>query len=533
MHSDSGHTTSIWMDTATVPSYPALARDLRCDVCVVGAGIAGLSTAYLLGRAGRHVVVLDDGVVGGGESGRTTAHLTAALDDGYAAIERVHGELGARLAADSHRSAIDRIERIVLSEGIDCAFERVDGYLFLGAGDDESVLDEELEAAHRAGLSAVERVSRAPLGFFDTGVCLRYPDQAQFHVLRYLAGLARAIVRDGGQIYCGSHVTEVANGEPAHVTTADGRTVNADSLVIATNSPINDWVAMHTKQAAYRTYVVGARIPRGAVPRGLYWDTPDPYHYIRLDSGTSRRDDVLIVGGEDHKTGQEDDPESRFRALEQWTRERFPMVRDFEYRWSGQVLEPVDYMAFIGRNPGDARHIFIATGDSGNGMTHGMIAGMLLTDLITERPNPWESLYEPSRISLRTASEFAKENLNVAAQYSDYLTPGDVARVDQIRRGTGAVIRRGPRKIAVYRAEDGALHERSAMCTHLYCIVEWNAVERTWDCPCHGSRFDAYGKVVNGPAVADLAMIEPDDTERPAAQHPLRVDETTLGESTA
>jgi glycine/D-amino acid oxidase-like deaminating enzyme/nitrite reductase/ring-hydroxylating ferredoxin subunit len=521
------------MDTATVPSYPALDRDLRCDVCIVGAGIAGLTTAYMLGRAGRSVVVLDDGPIGGGETGRTTAHLSDALDDRFYEIERMHGEQGAHLAADSHRTAIDRLERIVLVEGIDCGFERLDGYLFLGEGDDESVLERELAAAHRAGLAGVERLERAPLASFDTGPCLRFPRQAQVHALKYLAGLARAVVRDRGQIYCGSHVSEVQDGEPACVRTADGHTVTADALVIATNSPINDWVAMHTKQAAFRTYVVGARVPRGSVPRALFWDTPDPYHYIRLDGGTNRPDDVLIVGGEDHKTGQEHDPESRFRTLEAWTRARFPMVRDFEYHWSVQVMEPVDYMGFIGKNPGDSRHVYIVTGDSGQGMTHGTIAGILLTDLITDRANPWTALYDPSRVSLRAAPEFAKMNLNVAAQYSDYLTPGDVGGADQIRPGSGAVIRRGARKVAVYRADDGSLHERSAVCTHLYCIVEWNSVERTWDCPCHGSRFDAYGKVVNGPAVADLAMIEPDEAERPPAQRPLRVDEGTLGESTA
>jgi glycine/D-amino acid oxidase-like deaminating enzyme/nitrite reductase/ring-hydroxylating ferredoxin subunit len=520
----SNQTTSIWMETAKVMSFPPLAQDLRVDVCVVGAGISGLTTAYLLGRAGRRVAVIDDGPIGGGESGRTTAHLTAALDDRYFRIERLHGQRGAQLAAESHMSAIHRIAAIVGVEGIDCAFERVDGYLFLGGDSTEEELDHEIEAAHRAGLVDVRKLPRAPIDAFHTGPCLHFPNQGQFHILKYLAGLARAIVRDGGQICCGSHVTEIRDGDPAHVKTDDGHTVWADDLVIATNSPVNDWVKIHTKQSAYRTYVVGARIPRGSVPRALYWDTPSPYHYIRLDGGSNRRDDVLIVGGEDHKTGQEDDPEERFRCLEEWTRDRFPMVEDFAYHWSGQVLEPVDYMGFIGKNPGDDEHVYIATGDSGNGMTHGTIAGMLLTDLIVGRDNPWSALYDPARITLRAAPEFARENLNVVAQYADYLTPGDVESVEEIRPGSGAIVRRGTRKLAVYRADDGTLHERSAVCTHLYCIVEWNAVERTWDCPCHGSRFDAFGHVVNGPAVTDLAMVEPDEAEerRPAADDGTR-----------
>ncbi|HWJ23473.1 MAG TPA: FAD-dependent oxidoreductase [Gemmatimonadaceae bacterium] len=518
MPSDSGRTTSVWMATAEVPSYAPLAEDLDADVCVVGAGIAGLTVAYTLARAGKRVVVLDDGPVGGGETGRTTAHITAALDDRYYAIESMHGAGGARLAAESHDAAIARIAEIVRAESIACDFERVDGYLFLHAGDDPAELDRELEAAHRAGLDAVSRLARVPLDFHDFGPCLRFPRQAQFHVLKYLSGLCRAIVRDGGRIYSGSHVTEIASGKDAdgrtRVKTEAGRTVRADALVIATNSPINDWVKMHTKQAAYRTYVIGVRVPKGSVPHGLYWDTADPYHYVRLQGGaapTLQGDegyDVLIIGGEDHKTGQGGDTEAeRFRRLEEWTRARFPMATSVDYRWSGQVMEPVDYMGFIGKNPGDAR-VYIATGDSGNGMTHGTIAGTLIPDLILGRDNPWAKLYDPSRISLKAAPEFAKENLNVAAQYRDYVTPGEVKSADEVKPGEGAVLRRGAKKVAVYRDESGTLHERSAVCPHLYCVVDWNGVEKTWDCPCHGSRFDRYGKVINGPAAADLGAVE-------------------------
>jgi Rieske Fe-S protein len=250
------------------------------------------------------------------------------------------------------------------------------------------------------------------------------------------------------------------------------------------------------------------------VPRALYWDTADPYHYIRLQEVDSRLDsaqleDILIVGGEDHKTGQEDDADRRFKALEEWTRARFPMVKSIDFQWSGQVMEPVDYMAFIGKNPGTDQHIYIATGDSGNGMTHGTIAGMLLTDLILGKKNPWSDLYDPSRKKLRATPEFIKENLNVAAQYADWATAGDVDSTDQIAPGSGAVIRRGARKVAVYKDEQGNVHLRSAICTHLYCIVDWNSMEKTWDCPCHGSRFDPYGKVVNGPAITPLPEVEP------------------------
>jgi Rieske Fe-S protein len=252
--------------------------------------------------------------------------------------------------------------------------------------------------------------------------------------------------------------------------------------------------------------VIGARIPRGSVPSVLLWDAPpdlwDPYHYIRVEHG--KESDVLIVGGEDHKTGQQHDGAQRWGKLEQWTRNRFPMAEEIEYRWSGQVMEQVDGLAFIGRNPADADNVFIATGDSGMGMTHGTIAGILLTDLILERQNPWADLYDPSRKTLTSLKDFAQENINVAAQYTDVVTPGDVDSIDEIAKGDGAIVRKGLSKIAVYRDEDGTVHSMSAVCVHLGCIVAWNAAEKTWDCPCHGSRYDSVGTVINGPANSDL-----------------------------
>jgi glycine/D-amino acid oxidase-like deaminating enzyme/nitrite reductase/ring-hydroxylating ferredoxin subunit len=505
MKRGSGTTASVWMGTADVPSRPALAKDITADVCVVGAGIAGLTTAYLLADEGRSVVVLDDGAIAGGETSRTTAHLVNALDDRYFEIESMHGEKGARLAAESHTAAIDRIEAIVAKENIDCEFERLDGYLFVPPGDSTDVLDKELEATHRSGLTQVERVSRAPLESFDTGSCLRFPRQAQFHPLKYLDALAQAIEKKGGRIFNRTHAEAFKDGTPGQVTMKGGPVVSAGAIVVATNTPVNDWVAIHTKQAAYRTYVIGMRVPKGSVTKALYWDTPDPYHYVRLqDAG---KHEVLIVGGEDHKTGQADDADERFDRLEGWTRERFPAAEEVEFHWSGQIMEPIDSLAFIGRNPGD-KNIYVVTGDSGNGMTHGTIAGILLTDLIQGRENEWETLYDPSRISLKAAPEFAKENLNVAAQYGDYATAGDVDRVREIAAGTGALIRQGLKKVAVYRDSHGELHQCSAICPHLGCIVDWNSAEKTWDCPCHGSRFDPYGTVLNGPANTGLGPAE-------------------------
>ncbi len=499
---DNGRTTSVWMTTAGMPQEQPLAGDARVDVCIVGAGIAGLTTAYLLAKEGKRVIVVDDGPSTGGETCRTTAHLVSALDDRFYHLERLHGADGARLAAQSHAAAIDRIERIVHDENIDCDFTRLDGYLFVPPGDDLKQLDDELQAAHRAGLTDVTRVARAPIASFDTGPALKFPRQGQFHVLKYLRGVAEAAKRAGTQIYNGTHADRIEGGKDARVETPRG-IVLASALVVATNSPVNDLVAIHTKQAAYRTFVVGGRVRRGSVPEPLLWDTPDPYHYDRLQRG-SDSDDILIVGGEDHKTGQADDGDERFRRLEAWTRERFPQVQAFEFTWSGQVMEPIDSLALIGRNPLDSDNVYIATGDSGNGMTHGTIAGVLITDLIMGRDNPWAGLYDPSRKTLGAAKEFAKENLNVAAQYLDLVTPGEVNDVSEIPAGSGAIVRRGASKVAVYRDDDGRLHERSAICTHLGCVVQWNSLERTWDCPCHGSRFGSDGHVVNGPAIRAL-----------------------------
>ncbi|HEX6648897.1 MAG TPA: FAD-dependent oxidoreductase [Pyrinomonadaceae bacterium] len=506
MKDDSQASTSIWMATANTPSQSPLKESIRTDVCIVGAGIAGLSTAYLLGREGRSVVVLDDGAVGGGMTGRTTAHLSNAYDDRYVEIEKLHGAEASRLTAESHSAAIEKISEIVAGEKIECEFEWLDGFLFTATPDHVQLLDDELAAAHRAGLTGVEKVARAPLRSFDTGVALRFPRQAQFHPLKYLDGLARAIMRDGGRIFAHTHAMKIAGGDQARIETSEGPVVTSDIVVVATNTPVNDRVAIHTKQAPYVTYVIGVQVPKDSITRALYWDTGDPYHYVRLQRNMQY--DVLIVGGEDHKTGQANDGHERHGRLEQWTRERFPQALEVEFRWSGQVMEPVDGLAFIGRNPVDDDNVYIATGDSGQGMTHGTIAGMLLADLIQGRENRWEDLYNPSRIRLKSLPEYASENINVAGQYTDYMTAGDIKSESELKPGCGAIMRDGVSKVAVYRDEAGQVHKLSAVCPHLGCVVAWNSTEQTWDCPCHGSRFSAEGRVYQGPANADLSASE-------------------------
>jgi glycine/D-amino acid oxidase-like deaminating enzyme/nitrite reductase/ring-hydroxylating ferredoxin subunit len=509
LHSNhkSGASTSLWMVKKQFADCPQLTHDLETDVCIIGAGIAGLTTAYSLCQAGLRVAVLESCEIGSGQTARTTAHFTAVLDDRYFILEKYHGERGAQKAAESHSAAINRVENIIKRENIHCDFQRLNGYLFMPPNDKSDVLYKEYDAVRRAGLNDVSFVRKAPLPF-ETGPCLEFHQQAQLHPMKYLAGLARAIMKHGGQIFTHTHVMDVDGGKTARVQTKEGHSVTAKHVVVATNTPINDRFAIHTKQAPYRTYVIAARIPKNAIPINLYWDTEDPYHYIRLDS-SSPDYDVLIVGGEDHKTGQEDFPETRFLKLEEWTRKRFPLVDEIDYKWSGQILEPFDGLAFMGRNPLDADNVYIVTGDSGNGMTHGTIGAMLITDLIMDRHNPWEKLYDPGRVRLRATKEFTRENANVAMQYKDWVTAGDVKELGEIQPGHGAVVRKGVEKIAVYRDENGGLEFHSAVCTHLGCIVAWNGVEKSWDCPCHGSRFDAHGDVIEGPAVAGLESVEP------------------------
>ncbi|TPE45987.1 FAD-dependent oxidoreductase [Pontibacter mangrovi] len=506
MKKESGATFPVWINHVQLPDTKPLKNNVSCDVCVVGGGIAGLTTAYLLAKEGKKVVLLESKEIGGGESSRTTAHLSNALDEQFYNLTKLFGKDGARLACQSHAQAIDKIEAIAKDESIDCDFKRVDGYLVATNPEEEEKLTQELEALQQIGWTDVVLRKHCPVETLSSLPCLHYPNQGRFHVMKYLTGLATAFIKHGGSIYTGTHVRKFDTGTVNTAITTDGHTVTANELVVATNTPVNDLFAIHTKQAPYRTYAIGVQVPKDSVPDALYWDLKDPYHYVRLQKNTTgdERFDLLIVGGEDHKTGQHEHPILCLQELEKWTRIKFPMAEEVLYRWSGQVYEPVDGLAYIGRNPGDTENVYIATGDSGHGMTHGTIAGILITDLIMDRPNPWAKLYDPGRVNLKSAGEFLKENLNVAAQMKDYLTSGEVDDPQQVMPGTGRIMRKGATKVAVYCDQDGVRHQCSAVCPHMGCVVSWNSVESSWDCPCHGSRFDPFGKVVTGPAHTNL-----------------------------
>ena len=506
-----GDTQSIWYSKLSSEDSAALVGDgaftgarLKVDVAIIGAGITGLSVAYHLCKAGRSVAVFDKGLVGSGETGRTTAHLANALDEHFTTLEQLHGKSGARMAAESHAAAIADIERIVAAESIQCELKRVPGYLeSIHTGKEaERELQDELEAAQRAGLR-VSLVENEHLPW-SRGPRLRFEDQAQFQPLSYLIGLTRAVRRMGGHVYTRTRVADVdSSSDPIQVALADGRAVSARDVVVATNSPFIDRFAMHTKQAAYRSYVLALQIAAEWSP-ALWWDTGDPYHYVR----GSGDDGLVIVGGEDHKTGQSSDPERAWMELEAWARARLPEPIAVRARWSGQILEPFDGLAFIGKNPGISRHVFIACGDSGNGMTHGPLAGLLLSELIQEHEHPWSGLYDPSRKPHnRAVSSFLRENINVATHAMQGLLSADpVGRT--IVPGTGEVVRSGLRRLAMYVAEDGSRHTCSAVCPHLGCLVQWNSAEKSWDCPCHGSRFDPYGRLLTGPAQRDLEPVD-------------------------
>lgn len=501
--------TSVWMATADAPLFPSLQADVDAAVCVIGAGIAGVTTAYMLAREGRSVVLIDAVNVGAGETGRTTAHFFPP-DNRYFEIERSFGADSARLVADSFHRATDLVESIVRNENIACEFERLDGYLFSLSEAGRADLDRELDAARRAG-EAVDKLARVPGLSFDTGPCVRFANQAQFHPLQYLNGLVAAFVRNGGKLYAQTRATGVDSDDVARVVTTPRGIIRAGSVVVATNTPFNDRVVMHTKQAAYRSYVIGVRVPAGSVPRILLWDNGDPYYYVRLVTPDADTDhEILVVGGADHKVGQDAHSQHRYDQIEAWVRARYPMAGAVDFRWSGTVMEPADGLGYLGRNPLDSSNVYLISGDSGNGMSHCTVGAILVSDLIMGRKNAWEALYAPSRKATHGLAEFVKEQANTLAQYGDWLTGGEVDSVQEIAAGEGAILRDGTRKLAVYCDVDGELHALSAVCPHLGCIVSWNGAEKSWDCPCHGSRFDATGEVLHGPAhrALDATLLE-------------------------
>lgn len=501
-------TTPFWSTSASFPQFAKLAKDVETDVTIVGAGITGLTTAYLLASAGKRVVVLERDRCAGTDTGHTSAHLTMVTDARLSDLVRQFGRDHAQAVWDAGLAAIAQIDDVIRANGIDADFEWVDGYLHApvdGSGQDETRrFEDEVKLATEFGFDA-EYVDGVPLVGMP-GV--RFPGQARFHPRKYLAGLAKAIVALGGEIYEHSEAGEFRD-EPRAVT-VNGYTVTCRDFVIATHNPLVGAGGMtratlfQTKLALYTSYVVAGRIATGRIPDALWWDTADPYSYLRVEP--HRDYDLVIYGGEDHKTGQQEDTSVCYRRLEERLRRILPDV-ELTHHWSGQVIETPDGLPYIGK---DTDHQYSATGYAGNGLTFGTLAAMMMADAILQRPNPWTDLFDPDRKALtRGLWNYLKENVDYPYYLiRDRFAGADARSLRAVKRGQGKVVERNGTKVAAYRDPAGAVTLRSATCTHMGCVVAWNTTERTWDCPCHGSRFKPTGDVISGPAEAPLGEID-------------------------
>jgi glycine/D-amino acid oxidase-like deaminating enzyme/nitrite reductase/ring-hydroxylating ferredoxin subunit len=501
---------SLWMEIDVAADANPLSETGRCDVVVVGSGIAGLSAAYELAKRKLSVIVIDRGRICSGMTARTTAHLAPLCDDLMSEMARLRGQELAKGFYQSQAAAVSRIEQIQKAETIDCDFRRLDGYLFQGRRQPADVIDRELDAVRAAG-APVERLVGVPLAGCADRHVLRYPDQATFHPLKYLAGLVRACKGMGVKFFADTPAQEVIDEKNAVTVKTTRAQIIASSAIIATNSPIVDRYALHTKMAPYRTYAVAFAINKDALPDALYWDTEDPYHYVRLQPG-ARGKNFVIVGGEDHKTGEADDAESRFGRLEDWARELIPALENITHRWSGQVLDTIDYAGFIGRNPGSER-VYVATGDSGQGMTHGVAGALINADLITLGTSDWAHVYAPDRKPVAAIGNYLRENATALKNLAEYLTAGEISSLDELQAGHGAILRQGLNKLAAYREANGEVRLHSSSCTHIGCQLHFNSFEHTWDCPCHGSIFGVDGEPLNAPAISPLQKVDAQQKE--------------------
>ncbi len=502
-------TSSFWVDDLGLETRPPLPGDAECDLVVIGSGIAGLSSAYEAARFGWQVIVIErHETIGGVMTPRTTAHLASELDDYYHYLIKAVGEDDARTYYESQVAAINRIEVICRDEGIDADFTRLDGLLVPAEPGHMHELEQEYDACRTLGVE-VNWTDQAPVPLPEGTRALRFPNQARFHPLKYVRGLTGAIENRGGAIYGGTvYSNDKEEDGGVTIETEGGHRIHAKAAMFATNSPVNDKVTIHTKYVPDRTYVVAGPVPKGSVPDVLLWDTLEAYHYVRLQP-LSDAEDLLIVGGEDHRSGEANNMDERFAHLEAWARERFRSFDGARYRWSGQVLEPVDFMPYSGLNPGN-RHIYIHSGDSGQGMTNGVAGAINFAALLFEQTAHFAQVLDPSRKPKAGTSlaDFVTGRAHDVANLTEHVTGGEIGSVDELAPGQGAIVRRGVSKIAAYRADDGSLIERSAVCTHVGCIVHWNGLEKCWDCPCHGSQFQPDGAVINGPAVKPLAEAE-------------------------
>ena len=497
---------SFWIDTADAPDYPAAAGTISVDVAVVGAGIVGLTAAWLLKNAGKTVAVLDARRVAASVTGHTTAKVTSGHGLIYSQLTKRLGQEAATIYAQSNQAAVEKIVSIASDLGIDCDLEQNNNYVFGESDDEVEKLREEAAAARGAGLDA-EFTFENTLPFPIVGA-VKHADQYQFHPRKYLDPIARAIQGDGSHVFENSRVTELKEEDSCLLVTPDA-SIQANKVILATHFPAFDRGLFFAKVHAYRSYVVAAAIPKEDAPAGMWINASSPSRSVRTAPYRGRR--LLIVTGEGHKTGQETDTEKRYAALEDWTRERFG-VDSFDYRWSTQDNISIDHVPYIGRLTRGSENVFTATGFAGWGMTNGTVAAMLLTDLVQDVPNPWHDLYDANRLNPgASAQKFLKENLDAGVRFVSDRLKSIANSVEKIPPGEAGVVAVGAKSVAVRKDETGDVHALSATCTHLGCIVQWNRAEKTWDCPCHGSRFDSSGEVIQGPAAKPLRPVDIDD----------------------
>lgn len=515
-------TQSPWL-AEPLPSFPRLTANRKCDVVVVGGGITGLTVAYLLKLAGKTGCVLERDRLALADTGHTTAHLSYVTDLRISKLAQNFGQEAARLVWEGGAAAINTIESLIDAESIDCGFQRVPGFLHAalrGESDEADALQHDYELARELGFHATYLEQVPVVG--KPGI--RFSNQGKFHPRQYLAGLAKAIDGDGWSIYEQAEVTEVVD-KPRAVKVG-GLTVECDHLVLATHVPLMGATGllsatlMQTKLAPYSSYALQAEVPAGQLPAALFWDTSDPYYYLRVDAAAdvapdrevadadgSAAPDTVIFGGEDHKTGQATNTEAPFLALQDTLFQILPEARIVR-RWSGQVVETNDGLPYIGET---AQRQYVATGFSGNGMTFGTLAAMMICDQIVGNDNPWADLFDVSRKKLRGGMwDYLKENFDYPYYLiKDRFSHPDAKTTRDVKRGEGRILRENGQWVACSRDDKGKLKKVSATCTHMGCLVRWNDAEKTWDCPCHGSRFQANGKVLAGPAETPLEAVKP------------------------